>query len=122
MFPHSVTIVNIIDGNYYTTYVSNVFYLSDKIISQEGTGEKYSNVHRCIFSKESLGQYVPKNEFKPNLNTFTLQPNDIIVKGEISAVDSLKSINDSGFDYFLIKTINKNDYGTNYLQNIEVTD
>lgn len=122
MFPHEVTIVNILDGAYYTHYLKNVFYLSERIISQEGTGEKYSNVHRCIFSKESLNTYVSNKEYEGNTETFTLKPNDIIVKGEITSVSSLKDINDSGYDYFLIKTISNNDYGAVDMQNIEVTD
>ena len=122
MFPHSVTIVNIVDGKYYTKFINDVFYIVEKIISQEGTGEKYSNVHRCIFSNKALNQYVPKNDYEVLTNTFTLQPNDIIVKGRIDSVDSLKDINDSGFDYFLIKTISVNKYGSEDLMNIEVTD
>lgn len=121
MFPHTITIFNIVNGRYFREVVSDVFYISEKIVSQDGNGEKYTNTHRVIFSKESLNKYVDKSDFEVNTDTFTLKINDIIVKGEI---DEIKDINDlKDYDCFRIKTISDNsDYGNEYLRNIEVTD
>lgn len=121
MFPHTVTIFNIVDGQYIRRVVSDAFYISEKIISQEGNGEKYSNVHRVIFSNEALKNYVNTTDFKVDLEKFTLRTNDIIVKGEISPITDIKDL--KSCDYFRIKTISDNsDFGSEDLRNIEVTD
>lgn len=121
MFPHTITIFNIVDGQYIRKVVSDVFYVSEKIISQEGNGEKYTNTHRVIFSKDSLSKYIEKSQYIPNMDVFTLKTNDIIVKGIIGQITDIKELND--YDYFRIKTISDNsDYGSSFLRNIEVTD
>lgn len=121
MFPHTITIFNIVNGQYIRRVVKDVFYISEKIISQEGNGEKYSNVHRVIFSNTSLEKYVAISDFKADSETYTLKVNDIIVKGEINPINDIKELNDH--DYFRIKTISDNsDFGSEYLRNIEVTD
>ncbi len=122
MFPHTVTVINIVDKVFYSQIVSDVFYLEDKIISQDGLGEKYQNVHRCIFSNTALSKYVLKTDFEPNTGTFTLKTNDIIVKGETTAT-TIEELEKNGCSYFLIKSIaDHSDYGSEELRNIEVTD
>ena len=103
MFEHIVTVINVLDGNFYKCEVSDVFYHVDKIVSADGKGEKYTNVHQTIFSEKTFDKYVEKHDFKGNEGTFTLKEND-------------------NLDYFLIKTISDNRYGSISLQNIEVTD
>ena len=122
MFPHTITIFNIVDNVYYRQVVSNVLFLSERIISQDGMGEKYANVHRVIFSKESLLKYKKKANYKPNKGVFTLNDNDIIVEGEIEQINAIKDLQNGKYDYFLIKTISDNNYGSEDMQNIEVTD
>lgn len=123
MFPHTITIFNIVDGKYKRSVVKDTFYISEKIISQDGNGEKYSNTHRVIFSKDSLKDYVKKSYFKSDMEAFTLSINDIVVKGEINDISSQNDLKNKGYDYFLIKTISDNsDYGICNIQNIEVTD
>lgn len=123
MFPHKITIFNIVNGTYYRNVISDVFFISEIIISQEGNGEKYQNAHRVIFSNESLAKYVKKCDFKPPMEAFTLKVNDLIVKDEFEDIDDISDVQKAGCDYFLIKTISDNsDYGNEDLRNIEVTD
>lgn len=123
MFPHTVTIFNIIGDKFYKQVVNDVFYHSEIIISQEGNGEKYQNAHRLILSNEAIKKYVEKRDFKPNTDTFTLKVNDLVVKGEIDEIEDIADVQKAGYDYFLIKTISTNDdYGLEELRNIEVTD
>ena len=123
MFPHTITIINIVNGEYHKKVVNNVFYVSEKILSQDGNGEKYTNTHRCIFSQESLKDYQKIVDFKTDTEHFTINVNDFIVKGEIDDVSSQNELKNKGYDYFLIKTISDNsDYGSINLRNIEVTD
>ncbi len=123
MFPHAITVVNIIDGNWHKEIVEDVFYYSDKIVSLDGKAEKYIDTHVCIFSNQSLKKYRDINEYKTDFKGFTLQTNDLIVKGKITDINDIRSLQKSGLDYFSIKTISKNnDYGSIELRNIEVTD
>lgn len=105
MFPHTITLFRLVNDKYTRKVIENVFYLSEKIISQEGNGEKYASTHRCIF---------------PFI--CDIEKNDIIVKGEVKSIDNIKDLQKNKYDYFLVKTIAKNDYGTPNLQNVEVTD
>ena len=123
MFPHTVTVVNIVDGNWHKEIVEEVFYYSDKIVSLDGKAEKYVDTHTCIFSNQSLKEYRNISDYKDNFKGFTLQTNDLIVKGKISDINDIRSLQKSGLDYFSIKTISKNnDFGSVELRNIEVTD
>ena len=58
MFPRTVTIFNVIKDKENITYhrnvVSDVFYHVNKIISQEGKGEKYTYAYDVIFFKKCL--------------------------------------------------------------------
>lgn len=126
MFPHTITIYNVDSNNQYNkTVVNNVYYHVDKIISPESNGEKYTSVHRVIFSNESLKNYVTKEEYKKTnqQKIFTLKVNDIIVLGEHEDITDLQEIYTSNFDYFTIKTISDNQNAIcNIVNNIEVTD
>lgn len=124
MFPHTITLFNIVDNVYYRHVLSDVLFISEKIISQDGLGEKYSNVHRVLFSSKSLSNYVNKIDYKPisDNNHFTLNVNDIVVEGEVEQINSIKDLQDKKYNYFLIKTISNNNYGSEDMRNIEVTD
>lgn len=125
MFQNTITIFNIEDNVYNRKEINNVFTHISKIISNEGNGEKYNSVHNVIFSKDSLLNYVSKKEYKKlkdKSEKFTLKPNDIIVFGILDNVNSLSDIQKSNMEYFLIKSISTNLYGSDILQNIEVTD
>lgn len=122
MYTHTITIFNIVDGVYHRQVVKDVFYHSELIISPEGMGEKYQNAHKVIFSQKALSKYVEKNDFRADSKTFTLKVNDLVVKGEIEQIEDISSVQKAGYEYFLIKTISDNRYGSKLLQNIEVTD
>lgn len=126
MFPHVVTVFNVIktkeNVTYKRTVVKNVFYHKDKIISQEGKGEKYTNAYDVIFSSESLKNWKSKQDFTDSDDAYTLRENDIIVLNEFGKISDLKDLQISKADYFLIKTVSENLYGDIELQNIEVTN
>lgn len=126
MFPHTVTVFNVIKEKDKVTYhrqiVSDVFYHIQKIISQEGKGEKYTYAYDIIFSSEALKKYVSKNDFKAIKDTYTLRENDIIVLGEHKSINDLVELQKSNIDYFLIKTVSENLYGNEELHNVEVTN
>lgn len=127
MYPHSISIFNVIKNKddtitYHKTDVSNVFFYIERIISQEGNGEKYTSAYHVHFSKESLKKYIPKNEFKAKKDTFTLRENDIVTLGTYNDIEDLSDLQKNNIDFFLIKTVSENLYGDNELQNIEVTN
>lgn len=125
MFPHTITIFNLINDIYYRKVVNDVFVTTKKIISQEGKGEKYIPVHNVIFSNTAMKDYLDVDSYKKledKKNNYTLRNNDIIVTGEFEDIDDLSDIQKTNVDYFLIKTISINNYGSDDLQNIEVTD
>ena len=126
MFPHTVTIFNVnksIDNiSYHRQIVKNVFYHINKIISEEGKGEKYTYAYDVIFSSEALLKWLPKQDFKNESDTYTLRENDIVVLGEFEEVKDLSDLQKSDADWFLIKTVSENLYGDEELRNIEVTN
>lgn len=125
MFPHTVTVYNQIDGTFYKKVVNNVFFHIDKIISNEGKGDKYTYANRVIFSNIALNDYLSKEDYKNEENKenyFTLKNNDIIVLSEFDDISDLSDIQKANVDYFLIRTISDNRYGDEELQNIEVTN
>lgn len=126
MFPHTVTIFNVIKDKENITYhrnvVSDVFYHVNKIISQDGKGEEYRYAYDVIFSKKALTKWVNKQDFVGNKDTYTLRENDIIVLSEFKEINDIKELQISNANYFLIKTISENLYGDEALQNIEVTN
>lgn len=125
MFPHVITVFNVIKGDsivYHRQVVDNVFYHKNKIISEEGKGEKYTTAYDVIFSNLALEKWKSKQEFNGSDDTYTLRENDIIVLGEYNEIIDLKDLQTSNADFFMIKTISENLYGENELQNIEVTN
>lgn len=126
MFPHIVTVFNVIKSKDSITYhrqvVEDVFFNKDKIISQEGKGEKYTSVYNVIFSNIALKKWKNKQEFSGEEDTYTLRENDIIVLGEYNNISDLSNLQKSNADYFLIKTVSENLYGEEDLRNIEVTN
>lgn len=124
MFPHTVTVINLYNDSYKKCVVDNVFYHEDKIIAPEGRGENYSNAHQVIFSNVALEKYKNNGEYTGTENTFTLNKNDIIIKGSYEGdITSASDLDNLSSDYFFIKGIHENDYGLNsYLNNIEVND
>lgn len=126
MFPHTVTVINCISNNNTVSInqcsVNDVFFYSEKIISQENKGENYSNTYNCIFSNIALKKYLKPSEYDDSSDKFTLIENKtIIIKGDvdISNLDELKELN----DWFYVKTISDDsDYGEEELRNIEVTN
>lgn len=126
MFPNKVTVFNVIKSNdnviYHRQVVGNVFYHNEKIISQEGKGEKYTSAYDVIFSNIALKKWKSKDTFNGENDTYTLKENDIIVLGEYKEISDLKDLQSANIDYFLIKTVSENLYGEEELQNIEVTN
>lgn len=126
MFPHTVTVFNVIREKdkiiYHRQVVFDVFCHVQKIISQESKGEKYTSAYDVIFSNQSLKKYVSKNDFKAIKDIYTLRENDIVVLGEYKSINDLLELQKSNVDYFLIKTVSENLYGDDELQNVEVTN
>ena len=125
MFPHTITIFNLVNDTYYRKIVTDVFATTKKVISPEGKGEKYMPVHDVIFSNIAMKDYLDVDSYKEledKSNNYTLRNNDIVVIGEFNDIKDLSDIQKTNADYFLIKTISINDYGDLDLKNIEVTD
>ena len=129
MFPHSITIFNIINEKdkiiYNRKVVNAVFYYKKKLISQEGKGDKYTYAYHVIFSNEALKNYLEKDSYKllnDKIDNYTLKENDIVVLGECDAIEDLLELQKSNKDYFLIRSIGDNRYGNESLQNMEITN
>lgn len=122
MFDKKISIINLYKEKYYRHLVEEVFYCTNKIVSQDGRGEKYTTVHTVIFSAKSLEKFVESKEYNGNKESFTLKQNDIIVLGECNDIETLKELENGDYEYFLIKSISDNRYGSDRLKNIEVTD
>lgn len=126
MFEDTVTIFNVIKDKDKVTYhrqvVNNVFYHKEKIISQEGKGDKYTNAYDVIFSNIALEKWKSKQDFDNSDDTYTLRENDIIVLNEYKEISDLKELQQSSVDWFMIKTVSENLYGDLGLHNIEVTN
>ena len=124
MFPHTVTIFNMYNDQVKKCVVDNVFYHKDKIVAPDGRGENYSNTHQVIFSEEALKKYKKPSEYEGEENTFTLNENDIIVKGTVEErINTFSDIENSMYEQFSIKGIHENDYALNSdINNIEVND
>ena len=126
MFPHTVTVFNVTKEKDKTIYhrqvVSDVFFHVQKIVSQEGKGEKYTYAYDVIFSRDALKKYVSKSLFENKEDTYTLRENDIVVFGEFKQINDLIDIQKSNIDYFLVKTVSENLYGNEELQNVEITN
>lgn len=127
MFSHTVTIFNITYDNdkviYNRKVISDVFYYKQKIISQEGKGDKYTYAYHIIFSKKALITYLDKSEYEilsDKTSNFTLKENDIVVLNECDTINDLIDLQKSNKDYFLIRSISDNRYGS--LANIEITN
>lgn len=125
MFPHTITIFNLVNDTFYRKVVKDVFTTTKKVISPEGKGEKYMPVHDVIISNIAMKDYLDidsYNELEDKSNNYTLKNNDIVVIGEFKDINDLLDVQKANVDYFLIKTISINNYGSDDLQNIEVTD
>lgn len=126
MFPHTITVFNIINSQdniiYHRQVVKNVFYHKEKIISQDGKGEKYTSAYDVIFSNIALENWKSKQDFDGTNNTYTLRENDIIVLEDYNKITNLKELQNSNVDFFLIKTVSENLYGDEEMKNIEVTN
>jgi hypothetical protein len=128
MFSNTITIFNIVKKDnieYRKKVVNNVFYYNQKIISSEGKGDKYNSSHNVIFSNTALKDYLQYEDYQNATdyeNYYTLRVNDIIVLGECDNITDLSDLQKSNKEFFLIKTIADNRYGSEELQNIEVTD
>ena len=129
MFPHTITIFNVINNNDSVSYnrklVDNVFYTKQKIISKESNGDKFTTAYNVIFSSKALNDFLDNEDYinlEDKSKNFTLKENDIIVYGNCEQINDLIDLQRSYKDYFLIRSIGDNRYGTDELQNIEVTN
>ncbi len=77
MFEDTVTVFNVIKEKdkvtYHRQFVNNVFYHKEKIISQEGKGDKYTNAYDVIFSNIALEKWKSKQDFDNSDDTYTLR-------------------------------------------------
>lgn len=135
MFPHTITLFNVykVDGKvyYHRTLIepndateNGVFFYKTNQVVDEGNGIKNASQYHCIIPFEQLTNYVERKEFNilsDKTGKFTFAPNDIVVKGVCNEITSITELQSSTYDYFTIKTINDNRYGSEDLQNIEVT-
>ena len=128
MFPHTVTLFNIYkikDKVYYhRTPLMGVFFYKSNQVVDEGKGIVNASQYHCIIPLEQLTNYVDRKKFnalEDKTDKFTFAPKDIIVFGECEEITSITELQSSTYDYFTIKTINDNRYGSEDLQSIEVT-
>jgi len=135
MFPHTITLFNVykVDGKvcYHRALIESndatengVFFYKSNQVVDEGNGIKNASQYHCIIPFEQLTNYVERKKFNSlsdKTGKFTLAPNDIVVKGVCDEITSITELQSSTYDYFTIKTINDNRYGSEDLQNIEVT-
>lgn len=128
MFPHIITLFNVykVDGKvcYHRTILNSVFFYKTNQVVDEGNGIKNASQYHCIMPLEQLTNYVERKEFNnlsDKIDKFTFAPNDIIVKGECEDIISITELQSSTYDYFTIKVVNDNRYGSEDLQSIEVT-
>lgn len=128
MFSHIVTLFNVykVDGKvcYHRTILDGVFFYKSNQVVGEGNGLKNSSQYHCIIPFEQLTNYVERKEFNilsDKTDKFTFASNDIIVKGKCEDIVSITELQSSTNDYFTIKTVNDNRYGSEDLQSIEVT-
>lgn len=129
MFPHKVTLFNIykIDEKvyYHRTLLSNVFFYKSNQVVDEGKGITNASQYHLIVPLEQLNNYVDRKVFQNSVDKqdiFTFAPNDIVVFGECESINSIIELQKSTCDYFTIKIINDNRYGSQNLQSIEVTN
>lgn len=129
MFPHKVTLFNIykIDEKVYyrRTLLSDVFFYKSNQVVDEGKGIINASQYHLIVPLEQLNNYVDRKVFHNNVDKqdiFTFAPNDIAVFGECESINSIIELQKSTYDYFVIKVINDNRYGSQNLQSIEVTN
>ena len=134
MFPHTITLFNVykVDSKVYyhrtliepnDTIENGAFFYKTNQVADEGNGIKNASQYHCIIPFEQLTNYVERKEFNILSNKtgkFTFAPNDIVVKGVCKEITSITELQSSTYDYFTIKTISDNRYGSEDLQNIEV--
>ena len=113
MFPNTVTLINVSKSNGSVSYNSKklegVFLYKTNKVDKEENGEKDTSEYHCI---------IPKSVIDDSQALF--KKNDLIVNGtcnDISSISELKNI-----EYFTIKTIDDNLYGSYDLQYLEVTN
>ena len=128
MFPHIVTLFNIYKVNgevcYRKTVFNNAFFYKTNQVIEEGKGIANASQFHCIIPLKQLTNYVERKEFNALIDKtdkFTFAPNDIIVKGECKEITSITELQSSINEYFAIKIVNDNRYGSENVQNIEVT-
>lgn len=125
MFPHIVTIYNIVESvdgvSYHKCVVSDVFHYETQEIIKEEHGEKINSIYNVIFSEKSLAKYIDKILIDSTPDVFSLNYNDIVVYGEFGEIEDISDIQKAGVDYFLIKSKQDNRYGSNNLKNILVS-
>lgn len=128
MFSHIVTLFNAykVDGKvcYHRTILDGVFFYKSNQVVVEGNGIKNTSQYHCIIPLEQLTNYVERKDFNnlsDKTDKFTFATNDIIVKGECENITSITELQTSTYDYFTIKVVNDNRYGSEDLQSIEVT-
>lgn len=125
MFPHTVTIFNIIENSegikYHRCVIKDVFHYETQSITNEAHGEKINSIYNVVFSNEALQKYVENIEIDSSPDVFTIKKNDIIVYGEFEEIADLIDIQKSNATYFLIKSIEDNCYGSKELHNILVS-
>lgn len=134
MFPHTITLFNVYkvkDKVYYHktligpsgTNENGVFFYKTNQVIDEGKGIVNASQYHCIIPLENLNNYVDRKSFNilsDKKGKFTFAPKDIVVFGECEDIKSINELQTSTYDYFVIKTINDNRYGSEDLQSIEV--
>lgn len=65
------------------TSIKNVSFYSEEKVNLDGNGLKTANVYKIRIPEESLSGYVCAGEYTGEENTWTIQIDDYIVKGEL---------------------------------------
>lgn len=108
MYPHTITIINVINERgrltYYSKIITGVHY-QDKQTVRTGSKEHFSDNQGYVQIPKSIGGYVTPSQYEELLdktNNWTLKENDFIVKGShtendpkiMDGVRTIKSIED----------------------------
>lgn len=113
MFNDMVTLLNVskTDGvvSYSSKKLSGVFLYKTIKSSKEENGEKNTSEYHCIIPKSTIDE--TQASFKKN---------DLIVIGECNNITSIIELENQ--EYFPIKNIDDNLYGSYELQYLEVTN
>lgn len=92
--PHTITIYNKYNNNYYKKVLHGVYYYGSDSINLSGKGVMESGNISIIIDGLNLRDYVDESEYVGGNENYTLQKNSRIVLGEGPDVASINELTD----------------------------